>query len=292
MFLLSDSSLVNFADDNTVSAFGENPPEVVMKLEQDTGMCLDWLKDNQMSANPSKFHAFLPCNPADSDITSVRVADENLEIEDSVPLLGIDFDSKLDFHLHMREIIKKAAFKLYAFRRISSYLNFKTKLLVFNSFILSQLQYCPLVWYNCKKSDLNKLDRIQERALRIVYKDYNSDYASLLKKAKCPDFQTRLKRLLMIEVYKTLHDLNPPYMKDIFTVKMTNYNLRGAASLLHVPRPNTTRFGKHCLSYQGPFLWNQLPITIRESDNLNHFKSEINKYYWPSEICDCTWCNN
>ena len=97
----------------------------------------------------------------------------------------------------------------------------------------------------------------------------------------------------MTEIYKTLHGLNPPYMQSIFSLKQSNYNLRNSDVLLNVPRPSTSKFGKHCLSYQGPVLWNKLPGEIRSAESLSKFRSQICKYNWPiGDLCNCDICNS
>ncbi len=50
------------------------------------------------------------------------------------------------------------------------------------TFVLSQFNYCPLVWHFCRPGDTHKMERIQERALRFVYNDYKTEYKELLLK--------------------------------------------------------------------------------------------------------------
>jgi hypothetical protein len=44
-----------------------------------------------------------------------------------------------------------------------------------------------------------KIEKVQERALRFVYEDYNSSYDNLLKKAKVPSLQIRRMRTQKIK---------------------------------------------------------------------------------------------
>jgi hypothetical protein len=48
------------------------------------------------------------------------------------------------------------------------------------TFILSNFNFCPLSWHFCSEANTNKIEKIQERALRFIYNDYNSTYESLL----------------------------------------------------------------------------------------------------------------
>ena len=43
--------------------------------------------------------------------------------------------------------------------------------------------YCPLDWHFCPSKSLYKIEKIQERALRLLHNDFASDYAEVLKKS-------------------------------------------------------------------------------------------------------------
>ncbi len=66
----------------------------------------------------------------------------------------------------------------------------------------------------CSKSSQDKLEKINERALRLAYSDYTSSYNALLKKSEEMTVHVQSVRLLALEVYKTLNSLNPTFMTD------------------------------------------------------------------------------
>jgi len=98
-------------------------------------------------------------------------------------LLGVTVDSDLTFKSHIREICKKASNKIGVISRLKNLISTKTKLHIYKYAILPNLTYCHTVWHFCTKTDRNKLERIQERALRIVFKEKAATYDELLKKA-------------------------------------------------------------------------------------------------------------
>ena len=69
-------------------------------------------------------------------------------------------------------------------KRLSSFMGMTEKAILIKSFILSNFNYCPLVWHFCSKRDMDKMEKIQKRALRMVLDEYESDYETLLQKAK------------------------------------------------------------------------------------------------------------
>lgn len=82
--------------------------------------------------------------------------------------------------------------------RLRNLIPMKSKLILFKSAILPFLTYCHLVWHFCKASDTRKLERLQERGLRAVFKDNNSSYEQLLEKSDLP---TLLKQTLTRSVH-------------------------------------------------------------------------------------------
>ena len=113
-------------------------------------------------------------------------------------------DKNLCFKQQVKSICKKAGHKLYALSRISYFLDIDQLRQIMKVFILSQFNYCPLVWMLCVRTLNNKVNRIQERALRITYKDMTSDYDTMLLRDNAVPIHIRNLQLLMTEVYKTI----------------------------------------------------------------------------------------
>ena len=60
-------------------------------------------------------------------------------------------------------------------------MDFKEKEILFNSFIYTNFNYCPLVWHFCSSKSVYKTEKIQNRTLRLLHNDFPSNYAELLK---------------------------------------------------------------------------------------------------------------
>ena len=104
-----------------------------------------------------------------------KFAAENTIFSDpSIKVLGIVLDNKLQFDEHVSQMCLKASRQINALKRISKYLDEKCRILVYKSFISSNFNYCPVSWMFCGKSNLNKLGKLQERALRFVFHDATS----------------------------------------------------------------------------------------------------------------------
>ena len=166
--------LYNYADDNSLDSSSENLTEVLSNLRCDGRNAIEWFANNGTQVNPDKFH-FMLFSPMPTAQQVLRIRDDtSLMSEAEVKVLGVTIDNKLCFSQHISACCKKAARHLNALARISKHLNINSRRAIYNSFIMSNFNYCPLVWHFCGQVNNQKLEKIQERALRILFADYNS----------------------------------------------------------------------------------------------------------------------
>jgi len=97
--------------------------------------------------------------------------------------LGVDLDFMLNFNSHVSYICRKASKQLNVLKRIVRHLNRLGRLTIYHSFILSNLNYCPLTWHFTNDLNTRKMEKIQDSALRFIYKYYSSNYEQLLIKS-------------------------------------------------------------------------------------------------------------
>ena len=121
-------------------------------------------------SNPDKSDLIL------EDSTKIPSAEEYV-------ILRVAIDNRLTFYNHLKNLCKKNANKLNTLTRIAPYLNHNQIRLIWNSFFKGQLSYCPLIWTFCSRCSNHLINKIQERALRIAYSDYNSSFSELLEMA-------------------------------------------------------------------------------------------------------------
>ena len=241
-----------------------------------------------MIANPDKFHSLIIKKDRTNTCgMNVNIQDKTIKSEETVKLLGVQLDYKLNFEPHISELCRKAATQLNVLKRLKSFIGFKERETLVQSFVYSNFNYCPLVWCFSSAASMQRIEKIQERALRFLYHDHSSSYSELLSKSsRCTMHISRLK-VLCVEIFKTLKSLNPSFMQDIFKSKLSNYSLRQPFDLQH-HRPNQVTFGSNSLRSLGPQIWNGLPNNIKTADNLNIFKRMIKE--WDGPNCKCNVC--
>ena len=118
-----------------------------------------------MKSNNDKCHLIVTNN----DNVTITIGNASIETSNTIELLGITIDNKLNFNEHISNLLKKGNQKLHALARISKYLDKDKLRIVMKTFIQSQFNYCPLIWMFHSRIMNNKINKLHERALRIVY---------------------------------------------------------------------------------------------------------------------------
>ena len=125
----------------------------------------------------------------------------------------------------------------------------------------------------------DKLENLQNRAARIITKSrHDTSSSELFSRLGWDNLLIRRKKHKAILMFKTINDLTPYYLRELFESRSTGYNLRNSENTLFVPKPRTN-YGKRCFSYSGALLWNELPQNIRAIGSLNQFKREIDNLF-------------
>ena len=140
------------------------------------------------------------------------------------------------------------------------------------------IDYCNIVWDNCRKTLFDRLQKLQNRAARVLtFSRYDADANRLLST------QFQIQKALM--VYKSLNDLVPGYLSSKFVKRYgTRYSLRDSVNKQIVPFPRTN-FMKNSFSYSGVVLWNSLPCDMREAKSLSQFNRLAYLNFWFFKYC-------
>ena len=282
-FILTD--VCNFADDNSPFTVAPTISKVKCQLENEAALLLDWIENNGLKSNPEKFNLILSEKNAKDKI---QLADVDIYSSETVKLLGMKIDSKLTFNDHVTDLCKKASSKLHALARISNYMTLKQRKIIMNTFITSHFGYCSLVWMFHSRSLNNRINKIHEKALRLVYNDSLSSFEELLEKDNSFTIHERNIQTLAIELYKVANNISPEIMKLVFPLenklRYPNQNIFITSNV------KTVSWGTESLRHIGPKIWQKIPNSIKILKTLNLFKNKIRK--WKPENCPCRLCKS
>ena len=221
--------------------------QFIPKLESILSDISQWFMNNNLKANAGKFHLFF--SPHEDQVITV----ENHAIKSSgvEKLLGVTIDSNLNFKEHILSLCKKENRKLHALSRVSKYMTFNKRCILMKSFIISQFNYCPLIFLMHNRGLNHKINHIHKRPLRIVYDDYSSTFEDLFNKDNSVTIHQRNLQQLAIEIFKVKIGIAQIIMNELFTfVENNTYNL---ISAIHLRRVNvhSTQYGTESIGKLG-----------------------------------------
>ena len=206
--LLSGNRLCNYADNTTIYACDKTLDSVIVSLESDSSIVIQWFGDNFMKLNADRCHLLILGRNPNQQVT-LDIGDSAKENTDEEKLLGVVIDKKLTFDTTVSKLCKNAGIKLFALARIAGSMDPIKLGILIRAFVVSQFQYCPLVWMFQSRHLHSKINRMDERALRIAHNDYQSTFNILLENSCSVNMHVKNLQTLMNEMFKTKENLNP-----------------------------------------------------------------------------------
>ena len=150
--------------------------------------------------------------------------------------------------------------------------------LIYNALIQPHLDYCCEVWGVIGKTLSDRLQKLQNRAARIIINFKNESGQSLLARNSLGWITLEERRAQMKArlVYKSINKLAPQRLSNFFqnSNTMYDYDLRGSSTRLCLPKPRT-EYLKKSFSYNGAHVWNQIPEDIRTSASYISFCEKL-----------------
>ena len=133
LFFINEAKLANFADDNAIYAAKRDLNELLRLLKKEFEVAIKWFSDNNMIVNPKMFQAIIINRQNGSNHNGcLTINNAEIKSKESVTLLGIEINNKLNFEKHVSTICKKANNQLNAISRIDADIGQKEKEILIN----------------------------------------------------------------------------------------------------------------------------------------------------------------
>ena len=138
----------------------------------------------------------------------------------------------------------------------------------------------------CSRCLNNLINRIHERALRLILNDHVSTFQDILEITKKKTIHQNNLESLAKEIYKFLNSLSPSIMNGAFMIRNNKYNLSNF-QCLYSTNKRAVKHGTETVTYRGPQIWNVVPEKTK-SASFDIFRKEIGKC--KEEKCPCRTC--
>ena len=224
-----------------------------------------------MKVNADKCHLLVTGNYE----VSANINEFEIESSKKEKLRGISIDTTLSFEHHITYPPKKASQKLHALARTAHYLDFEKRRSLMKAFVISQFNYCPLIWMFHNRALNNRINKIHEGALRLAYQNKNLSFSELLELDNAVTIDQRNLQVFATEIFKVKNNLSPEIMKQVFDFQESYYNLRSKTSQLRMENIKTTHYGIQSVKFLGPKIWAMVPQNIKNCKSLQEFKKLI-----------------
>ena len=191
--------------------------------------------------------------------------------------LGVYIDQNLSWSKHVNDTAKIISSGIGALKRLRTFICKETAILLYRALIEPYFDYCCPVWDGLNNELANKLQKLQNHAIRVITtSDYYSSATALRGKLGWDNLCTRRKKQKLKLMFKALNDQSPEYLKCLCKPFSTDYGLRNSDNKLALPKP-CTDFLKRSLCYSGAHLRNILPSNVRAIRSFTYFRNEIDR---------------
>ena len=262
-----------YADDTAFYTSAPSKETVMQRLQADLLLVDEWLRANKLSLHIGKTVCMLITSRQrrrhiSSDL-SLRINDTRIQQVESSPYLGVTLDQNLTFHFHIENTIKKASRSLGALKRASYLIPQNTCITMYNALVLPHLDYCVTVWASVGDTQIQRIQKIQNRGMRIILQcGPRTHIHDMLSKLKWLSVKQRIRFMTCVLVYKIRNSLTPNYLTDTISTISHHYPTRARmAENLYVSRAHP-----RSLTTLGTKYWNELPPSIRTLPTLHAFK--------------------
>ena len=301
---------ISYADDTTlyttlekIENLDSNIPTGEL-LSTHLNLVNEWLSANKLTLNinKTKYMIFTPNNKHRPQTFNIVIDGKQIEKVEQFDFLGITIDNKLNWKCHINKIVNKLSRNIGIINQLKNFLPTHILRLLYNSMILPHIQYGSHTWAYCAKSELQKIIKLQKRAIRIITKTrYNFHTAPLFKSLNILTVNDiiLLNEIKMYAKYK-LQEL-PCYQMQILSklhVPIQDRHRTRQNNIFNIPRTRS-KFAERTVLYQCPVTINNTSRSITDKASTHSFKSfviyaktiMINKYIINCTRNECPDCN-
>jgi Reverse transcriptase (RNA-dependent DNA polymerase) len=266
--------------------------DAVESLNRDLCAIQSWASNFGLVVNPSKSQAMIVGSARLrsrldwSLVPELSYDGAVITYTDKAKNLGLVMDCHLTWSSHINELSRRLNFSVHSLKRLQYFLPYKTKILLAHALLLPILDYADVCYTNISEELMNKLERLQNLAIRFIFGlrkyDRISEYRSQLKWLSIRD---RRNVHILTTLYKILKDPNSPaYLRSRFHLLPPPSRSRRSCITKTLELPaSKSNFFFHSFTVRAVLLWNALPAVIQDSPSVFSFKSRLKSHYLSSQ---------
>ena len=254
--------------------------ENVAEMERTAGLVRRWMASNELKMNDAKTEVMLitPRRMAMKiECPTMVIGDHVVAPSHFVRNLGVILDSLAGMERQINAVCKTSYMHLYNISKIRCYLDKHSLACIIHAFVTCRLDYGNALLCGYPESQIQKLQRVQNVAARLISGRRKYDHITpVLKELHWLPVVKRIQFKVVTTVFKAMHDTAPAYLQELIVPYAPSRGLRSREhNLLCVPFTRSTVTGSRAFSIAGPKLWNALPQYLRDISDISTFKKQL-----------------
>lgn len=243
-----------------------------------------WMEMNKLKLNQAKTQFILfgsKLKTKNYENYSFTFEKNIIYCTNAVNNLGVCMDQNLTYEKHVNFVSKSCFYHIRNIGQIRKYINDDSCKILTQSLVISRLDYCNALYYGLPQLLLNRLQRIQNTAARLVMRRRKYEHITpVLSELHWLPVRYRIQYKILLLVFKSIFGLAPVYLSNLINEYTAVRNLRSnSKDLLIVPTTRTV-YGERRFGVCGPKLWNALPGNVQGADSKDHFKTLLKTYFF------------
>ena len=289
---LNDSpiSVDLYADDTTLYSSASDKTSLETNLQNVLDLVHIWCLENGMLINTEKTKLMLIASRQKRHTLidgNLKLEYNNLELQISSneKILGVHVDENLFWNNHFQQVSKKISSYRWLLSQIRTYLTKQHRLLYYNAYIKSHLEYCCVVWGNSTNFNTYKIEKLQRRACKLILANDYTTLENARKQLHILSFEETMFIHKAKIMYKIANNVAPIYLIDLFQIRGNANNLNNTQLKLRsmsnrnflIPKPKINLF-QNTFSYSAALVWNSIPLWIKNSSTIESFTNNCLKW--------------
>ena len=290
LFLIYINDLTTIADYATVRMYADDTnmtftacsiPDLQHDMNIDLQFLQNWLVANRLTLNVLK-REFMLVGSRQRVATLTQELDLSingisLKRVNSSKCLGVEIDEFLTWDAHISSVSKKVSSGIGVIKKIKPIVPTSNLLSLYQSIVEPYLDYCSVVWDDISDQLTDKLQKLQNRAARVITgADYRTPSSVLLNKNGWSSLKEKRNKQKALMMFKIMNGMTPAYLEDILTrnIGRSVYNLRISRRNLALPAVKTDYY-RNSFAYTGAKIWNALPDEMKYEKSMRTFKRNL-----------------
>ena len=282
---IKNSTTIHFADDTSLICSEKSLKKLNKMVNRDLSVLVQWLRSNKICLNTSKTEIILfrKKNKNINKTLNFRLSGQRMKLSKSTKYLGVIIDEHLDWNIQLNNLTDKLARAVGVISKLRHYLSYKALLSVYYALFDSHLNYCLQSLGHIKVSDMNKLESLQNKVVRIIhFKGPRDSVKSLFTNSRILPIPKQIKLKNCLFAYDFLKNKQPNYFNNFLSPLGQNHQIRtrAAGNVLNIQMTKTVTYG----SYNIPNLiskdWNSIHPHVPSIHNVSKptFKKHLHAY--------------